>query len=103
MHDNVTEYSEEVLKTFNTHQLMNHLNDVRAYKSAFANYAGSRCCELCHEYIGPDWNTEIKPTLDEYDVYLKRIKDVLSTREHIPNKQEAKAIRQEKAKAKKNR
>ncbi len=103
MHDNITEYTDDVLKTFNTRQLMNHLNDVRAYRSSHASYAGARCCEICHEYIGDDWHTEIQPTLDEYDAYLKKIKDVLSTREHIPNKQELKAIRQEKAKAKKNR
>ncbi len=34
---------------------------------------------------------------------FEEIKSELDTREHIPNKQEAKRIRQEKAKAKRNR
>jgi hypothetical protein len=34
---------------------------------------------------------------------LHEVRKVLATREHIPNKQEAKAIRQQKAKEQKNR
>lgn len=103
MHDSITEYTNDALKNLGTHQLMSHLGEVRAYRSNHSNRAGHRCCEICNEYVGPNWETEIQPVLDEYDAYLKKIKDVLSTREHIPNKQEAKVIRQEKAKAKKNR
>jgi hypothetical protein len=103
MNDKITIYSKCELEEFTTRKLLMELNHVRVYRSSFTNYAGPRCCEVCHEYVGSNWDVEIQPTLDEYDAYINIIKHVLSTREHIPNKQEAKAIRQEKAKDNKNR
>jgi len=38
-----------------------------------------------------------------HTITLDQIREVLATREHIPNKAEAKVIRQQKAKAKRNR
>jgi hypothetical protein len=92
------DYTDDQLNSMYTKQLIHLRNGIRGKRSTHANYAGHRCCEICHEYIGDDWATEIQPRLDELDLYLTRIKKVLSTREHIPGKVEAKAIRQAKAK-----
>ncbi len=103
--DKYIEYTKEELEAMHTRAILAHLQDIRVYRSSTANHAGPRCCEICNEYIGSDefWNEVIKPKLDEYSAYLTIIKSVLSTREHIPNKQEAKTIRKEKAKSKQNR
>jgi D-alanyl-D-alanine dipeptidase len=88
-----TEYSLDELDGLNTRQLLSHLEDVRAYReNALRNVKEKE-----------DALQEAKFSLRMYDNYLPDIKQILSTREHIPNKQEAKAIRQEKAKAKKNK
>lgn len=47
---------------------------------------------------GSEYDSESKK--ENLDRYIKSIKQVLSTREHIPNKIESKKIRQEKAKKK---
>lgn len=65
---------EEELKKTPTRQLLQLLNTARACGGSF---------------------------IDCYEITVKQIKDELSTREHIPNKQEAKLIRQHKAKFKK--
>ncbi len=67
------------LKSFHTRQLLDILNGARRCGGTYNPYG-----------MGVYYN------LDE-------IKTELETREHIPNKQEAKKIRQEKAKAKRNR
>ena len=87
------EYNYEELNEKNTRELMAHFESIRAYMTnAEANVKDKE-----------EQLFEAKSTLKLYKNYYQKIKDVLSTREHIPNKQEAKAIRQEKAKAKKNR
>jgi hypothetical protein len=95
--------SDEKLQALHTKQLINLKNGMKALHTQHAMYTGHRCCEICNEYVGPDWDAEVKPRLDELKAYMTRIKAVLATREHIPNKQEAKAIRKEKAKFKNNR
>lgn len=88
-----TEYSLDELNALNTSQLLSHLEDVRAYRqNASLNVLEKE-----------EALKEARFTLDLYDDYIPTLKDVLSTREHIPNKQEAKTIRQEKAKIKKYR
>jgi hypothetical protein len=88
-----TEYSLDELAKLHTRELMAHFENVRAYRqSALENF------KFKEESL-----QEAKCTLDLYDDYIPILKDVLSTREHIPNKQEAKVIRQQKAKDKKSR
>jgi hypothetical protein len=65
---------KEHLESLRTRQLMALLDDART-------------CGWCYEYVG---GKEVQ--IDHAD-----IKAVLDTREHIPNKQEAKALRRENA------
>tara|TARA_R110002167_G_scaffold98020_3_gene258277 strand:- start:14595 stop:14906 length:312 start_codon:yes stop_codon:yes gene_type:complete len=97
-----TIYTEEELEGKHTKQVMSILNDVRAYRGQTEqshNYASARVEELIEslEY-SKNILTSVKNDMEEYDAYLVTIKKVLSTREHIPNKKEAKKIRQDAAK-----
>lgn len=96
-------YSDRELEKLHTKKLLDILSGIRAEKSIRRRNIGRRCCEYCNDYIGPDWNVEVKPHLVVCTEYIDRIKAILKTRPHIPNKKEAKVIRQEKAKAKRNR
>ena len=72
--------TESQLQKMCTRQLLKHLRDTYTWG-----------CPYC--WKDEDW--------EELRNYKKKIKAVLATREHIPNKQESKAIR--KAKIKKGR
>ena len=91
--DNYEEFSKEELEKWGTRELMSHFDSIRAYRQNTLSLLESRQEAL----------KETEFSLKLYDNYISNLKDVLSTREHIPNKQEAKSIRQEKAKAKQNR
>jgi len=49
------------------------------------NHYGTRCCELCHEFVGDDeeWQTEVVDVAKPLDGYLERIKAILATRGHV--------------------
>jgi hypothetical protein len=87
------EYPIEEIEKWNTRELMSYFETIRAYKTKAEGVAEDRRYLL----------EEAEISLQLYSNYFDRLKEVLSTREHIPNKQEAKLIRQEKAKAKRNR
>jgi hypothetical protein len=87
------EYSKEKIQTWNTRELLAHFENIRAYRQNALKYLE----DIQDQLKEAEWDLKL------YDSYLAQLKDVLSTREHIPNKQEAKVIRQETAKAKQNR
>lgn len=70
--------NKETVEKFHTRKLLKILNNLRTFAMYFDD-------------------AETKEVKDEIDL----IKEVLSTREHIPNKKEAKIIRQKAAKKKK--
>jgi hypothetical protein len=76
----------ESLEKLHTKQLLKLLNTLRA-----------RHDKIVTRYI--DVGQEMRMSEDR----LHEVRKILGTREHIPNKQELKVIRQAKAKAKKNR
>lgn len=85
------------LKTMHTRRLLARRDFMYRLwcKGTFRNTRYERC--YYDEYIIYDG--------DEATALQERawIKEILATREHIPNKKESRAIRQAKAKAKKNR
>jgi hypothetical protein len=91
--DGYEEFNSAELEKWDTRRLMAHFDMIRSYRTN-----ASRRLEMAEETM-----KEMEWDLKLYDSYLAQLKDVLSTREHIPNKQEAKVLRQEKAKAKRNR
>jgi hypothetical protein len=44
---------------------------------------GRRCCTMCNEYIGDDWEGDVGIHLAAYREYLKTIKRVLETKPHV--------------------
>lgn len=89
---------ETFLKSKHTKQLLNYLHDFQVYESS--KY------EDGDDEISYTWSCEIvNGYMIHGDLYIskKQLKDELALREHIPNKTEAKLIRQQKAKEKKNR
>lgn len=86
-----TNYTIEELQKISTVQLLSMLKSARAQISMHSNNLDSDCVvsqvisEVC-----------IKP----FEEFSSKLKEVLSTREHIPNKQERRAIRQNKQREK---
>lgn len=68
-----------------TNRLLSLLHKIRAIESAIGHYDGPRCCEICHEYIGNDWENDVGIHLQPLNEYIERIKKVLATREHVPS------------------
>ena len=89
-----TNYTIEELQKMSTVQLLSMLKSARAQISMHSKNKDSDCAvyqvisEVC-----------IKP----FEEFSSKLKEVLSTREHIPNKQERRLIRQKKQKEKQSR
>ena len=91
--DNYEEYTIDEIGKWNTPQLLSHFGNIRAYRQnalTLMEYKQEQLKEA-------EWSVKL------YDNYISQLKEILSTREHIPNKEEAKVIRQQQAKDKKNR
>lgn len=74
--------TDERLQKLNTPRLLNVLRSARARHSSIRNHAGPRCCELCHEYIGDDWENDVEKPAKPYKEYVEQIKAILATREN---------------------
>ncbi len=78
---NIEEFkTDEQLKEMKTAALYHLFRAVRAKESRIYNYAGPRCCEICHEYIGNDWQREVVDVAKPYTEYKGRIKRELDSR-----------------------
>jgi hypothetical protein len=75
----------EQLEKRNTRNLLHILKTVNAQISCIENYAGPRCCEVCHEFLGEeeDWQRDVVGPRAPYLEYKKLLKEILATREHV--------------------
>jgi len=80
---NLNYLTAEQLNKLSTPRLLNVLKSARAVHSAIGHYRGPRCCELCHEYIGSDWENDVEVPRRPVKEYMDKIKAVLATREHV--------------------
>jgi len=75
------------LEKLNTKRLLGVLNSARAVRHSERNKRLSEhwCCEMCKEYLaGPETQRkEVDEPTAHLTNYVKRIKKVLATREHI--------------------
>lgn len=78
---------ETTLRKLSTVRLLSVFNSARAVTSCIYHYAGRRCCELCHEYIGDDYEKDVVIPARPYAEYEKLIKSILSERENVKKKQ----------------
>jgi hypothetical protein len=85
MFDQLTILPREQLERRNTRNLLYILGRVVAYISYIKCYAGPRCCEVCHEFLGDeeDWQREVVARMAPYIEYHKLLKEILATREHV--------------------
>lgn len=72
--------SEEQLKALPTPKLFYHFRCIRAAESCILSHWGKRCCEICNEYIGSDWENDVAKYARPYGEYLKKVKAVLNSR-----------------------
>lgn len=78
--------TDEALGKMATHRLIGLLRLVGAKISHIENYYGRRCCEICCEYIGNNWEEDVGQYVRPLREYRLRIKQVLSTREDSSKK-----------------
>jgi len=79
-------FSKEELESLGTKRLLTHLKFVNIELSIIYNNYGHRCCEICHEYIGNDWEKDVGQYARPVEEYRKLVKSVLAGREHIETK-----------------
>jgi len=72
--------TDEQLKELSTEKLFHHFKMVRASESFVLNHYGHRCCEICHEYIGNDWENDVAVHARPYGEYKSRVKRELDSR-----------------------
>jgi hypothetical protein len=75
--------SKSELESLSTKRLLTHLKFVNIKLSSIYNYCGARCCEICREYVGSDWEKDVGQHAKPVEEYKKLVKSVLATREHI--------------------
>lgn len=66
-----------------TKHLLHILKCATAKISSIYHYAGPRCCEICHEYIGDSWENDVGKPMAPFKEYKLLIKSILKDREHI--------------------
>lgn len=89
-----SKYTKEELESMSTVMLLSLLKSARAQISIGYNQSDANC--EVSKIIS-------KVCVEPFQQLAKELKEVLSTREHIPNKQERRIERQEKQKEKQNR
>lgn len=75
--------SRSELEKKSTKHLLHILKTCTAKISSISHYAGLRCCEICHEYIGDDWENDVGKPMKPFKQYKSLIKNILKDREHI--------------------
>lgn len=72
--------TDEQLNALSTEKLFHHFKMARASESFIYTYYGRRCCEICHEYIGNDWENEVAKPAEVFTVYKNKVKAILDKR-----------------------
>lgn len=85
--------TKEQLLATPTKRLLAILKVARAIRSDIANHAGYRCCEICHEYVGEDWEKDVGIPLKPWKDYCNLIKEILKDRPHVERKRMGTASR----------
>jgi len=82
----------EKLKKLATHRLLVHYRIVRHNLKMIYIWYGRRCCGMCCEYIGDDWENDVLVYARPLEKYKKKVKAELDTRENIPEKKKRKPM-----------
>ena len=79
----VTILPNQELHNKSTKHLIYILRRVTAVISSIHYHKGNRCCDICHEYIGDNWENDVEKYKKPYIKYKATIKSILKTREHV--------------------
>lgn len=74
------------LEALSTKRLLVYLRLINIKLSSINTYYGPRCCEVCNEYVGTNWEEDVGRYLRPFEEYKDLVKSVLSNREHIDRK-----------------
>ena len=66
--------SKDKLEKLSLERILALMKSVRAVRSAVGRTLGHRCCEICHEYVGDDWQKDVGQYLDMHDAYFELLK-----------------------------
>lgn len=80
-----------------TRALLQRLREARAFEHHLLGRKAAALAENTPEATEA-WVTWGEPDLLDIQESIKKLKEILATREHLPNKQERRKIRQERAK-----
>ena len=84
-HKQLRMLTEIQLNKLNTRRLLGVLKSARAVEQSEIQRWESQgwCCEVCKEYVGGDWETEVGIRVKPFTDYKNLVKSILSTREHV--------------------
>ena len=69
--------SKEKLKKLNIPRLKNVLKLANKEKNCIFRNAGPRCCEICNEYIGDNWEKDVVIPAKPYTNYCQLVLSVI--------------------------
>ena len=72
--------SDKELNKLNEKRLRNVLNSARAVANNVLSSLGPRCCEICNEYIGDDYERDVVIPAKKYTDYRDKIKNLLNSK-----------------------
>lgn len=87
------EKTNEQLKAMPHESLWYLFRLVRSQLSRIYHYAGRRCCEECHDYIGDDWENDVGKPAMPVKAYFERVKAELQSRPYMSFTKKAKSER----------
>lgn len=82
--------TDEQLDSMRHEQLYHHFKQVRAFASTIINHWGRRCCEICKEYIGSNWEEDVGEPYKVAKAYRDQVKAALLRRPYKAFSKEAK-------------
>lgn len=85
--------TDEQLKQMPDEALHNLYRYVKKELIRIKNTNGPRCCNLCHRYIGDNWEKDVGQFTRPVRAYLNRIIDVINSRPLVSFHPKAKAER----------
>lgn len=76
----MSELTDQELNALPHKQLYFLFQKARAQASLILNHAGRRCCEICCEYVGQDWEKDVGEPYEVAKAYFERVKKALQSR-----------------------
>ena len=73
--------TESDIRNCGVSSLRGILKSLRAQSSNIKNNWGDRCCEICNEYIGDDWENDVAKHARPFDDRIRIVKKILNEKD----------------------